>query len=933
MRPALLLPLALVLASLPGQALPPDAPASPSYPECLAAAGLPDFAGHTLPLDSPPEPTPMAVEDAFPGVGFDLPIFATTAPDGSARLFVVERAGRVLVLEGGQKRATPFLDIRSLVTTSGEHGLLSIAFPPDFASSRLVYVFYSAKSGNSQLDGSLTLARLPVVTDAGGDDVADAGSLEILLSLPKPLSSCSSGFAFTNHNGGTIAFGPDGHLYWAIGDGGGGGDPCNLAQDPGSLFGKMLRLDVSGGLGSGYAIPPSNPFVGPGLPLDEIWSSGLRNPFRFSFDPPTGDIWIGDVGQNRFEEVSREPGGSAGGLDFGWRRMEGFACFNPGSGCNDGSLTLPVLAYDRDFGSSITGGRVYRGGAHPSLFGAYLYADFISGRIFAWAGAEGGAPAADPVQLAVLSGVAHFAEDAAGEILLVRLTDGRLYRLVAAEQGDGTLPGLLSETGLFQDVATLAPAPGLLAYAIRAPFWSDRAEKKRWLALPAGTRITPEADGTLTFPVGTVMVKHFELALADGSTRRLETRVLLRQSDRWAAWTYRWNADESDATLVTAAEEADFQVDPGTGPETQTWTFPGPGDCMACHTEAAGRVLGVRADQLDLEWRCVDGAESQLGAWEALGLFDGPLPDPAALPTLVDPADPHAPPGLRARSYLEVNCSLCHQPGGPAPGGMDLRRGTALAATALVDEPPTQGTMGLVDPRRLLPGDRTRSVVWERVRTTDPAFHMPGALRVPDPLAVSLLGDWIDADPTRDGDGDGVLTDSDVCPALFDPGQPDADGDLAGDGCDNCLLRANPDQADQDGDGRGDVCDALCLAEPTELEAVLPESQSIGVKLLLVGSGLSPGAQVLIGDAPAETEWSDGQLRARVPELPVGMEAPVVVVNPEGCRSQEPVTVVVLARPACGLLGVEALLPLAVAGATRRWRRRARRLPSDAAGH
>jgi uncharacterized repeat protein (TIGR03806 family) len=875
---------------------------APTSPSCLVTAGAPAFAGHSFPLDSIPDPPPMTAVNADPAVTFSQPMYAIVPPDGSGRLFVVERGGRIRILENGVVRSQSFLDISSLVTTSGEHGLLSMAFPPDFATSRLFYVYYSARNGSDQfLDGSLTLARYRVSADP---NVADAASREVLISQPKPLGGCTYGLPNTNHNGGTIAFGSDGFLYLAFGDGGGGGDVCNLSQNDSSFFGKMLRLDVSGGLGSGYAIPTTNPFRGAGPPLDEIWAKGFRNPFRFSFDRQTGDLWVGDVGESAVEEIDRQAAGTPGGHNYGWRRMEGNRCFYPSSGCNDGTLTLPLLDYPRSDGTSVTGGTVYRGEALPSLFGAYVYGDYNSGNIWAYPST---APGATPMLLASLGGVVHFATDAAGELLLVNLNDGRLYRLQASSGGAGQFPTLLSATGLFTSTASLTPKPGLVEYRVNVELWSDGAQKRRWIALPAGQRVTFSPDGSYTFPVGTVFVKHFTLALANGTQRRLETRVLLRQVDRFVAYTYRWNDAQTDATLVTQSQTATYTVNPGTGPVSQTWTYPGPGDCLSCHTAAAGRVLGVRTRQLNLDWSCEGRLENQLAAWDSLHLFTAGIGDPRALPAHAVPNDPLDLLGLRSRSYLDANCAFCHQPTGPAPGGMDLRSTTPLSSMNVVNVPPTQGSAGLTNPLRLLPGNPNQSMLWHRVQTTNTAWHMPAAMRVVDSWAVAMLGAWIFLDPTRDTDFDGIPTDSDVCPAVSNPAQADQDRDRVGDVCDNCSSAANPDQANKDGDAVGDVCDSYCIGTVTSLTSVNPTVQSPGITVDLSGTGFSPNARVQIGGVDVTVARMPGHLLATVPSLPTGSVQPVVVINPEGCRSQEARTVTIAAPRACGLLGLEVL--------------------------
>lgn len=782
----------VALAASVGIAAPgaPALPPAPTAPACLTTAGVAPFAGHNFPLDSVPDPGALGLVDAFPGITFTSPIYAAAPPDGSGRIFVVERAGKVFVIENGVKLARPFLDISQLVATSGELGLLSMAFPPDFKTSGLFYLYYSAKIPSlPAYDGSNLIVRGRVSADR---NVADPDHIDLLAVFQKQLSGCTTGVPWTNHNGGTIAFGRDGYLYAAPGDGGGGGDACNLAQDPKSYLGKMLRIDVSGGPGSMYRIPPSNPFSGARDPanttLDEIWAKGLRNPFRFSFDRLTGDLWIADVGQNLYEEVDREPAGSPGGINWGWRRMEGFHCYDPSAGCDDGTLAPPLFEYGHEDGRSITGGVVYRGDAHPSLYGAYLFADFTSGAVWAY---PSSAPGAQKIRLTTLDGIAAIVEDAHGEPLFVNLYYGKLYRLEASSGGSGQFPTTLSQTGLFTSVVSLTPKPGLIEYAVTAPLWSDGAEKRRWMALPAGSKITFSPSGAWTFPVGTVFVKHFELPLAGGGRTRLETRVLLHQIDRWVAYTYRWSAEQTDATLVTSGQTATYRVDRGQGPVSQTWTFPGPGDCLSCHTVAAGRVLGVRTAQSALDWACEGRTESQLGAWFALGLFSSAIGSPSSYVHYTDPADATKPEGPRARSYLAANCAMCHQPDGPAPGGMDFRFETPLASMNVVNVPPSQGDLGLASPMRLLPGDRTRSMIWHRVQTAG-AGRMPAISTVPDPLAVTLLGSWIDHDPTSNGDADG-------------DGVPDA--------VDNCPRTPNASQSDIGGlgaasgpDGVGDAC-------------------------------------------------------------------------------------------------------------------------------
>ncbi len=341
--------------------------------------------------------------------GLQRPTAIAHAGDGSGRLFVLEQAGRVLIYRDGTLLGTPFLDIRDQVGCCGERGLLGLAFHPDYASNGQFYLNYT------DLAGDTVVSRWQV---SGNADVADAGSEAVLLSVDQP---------FSNHNGGQLAFGPDGYLYIGLGDGGSGGDPQDNGQNRLTPLGKMLRIDVDSG--ALYAIPDSNPFAFEDFTLDEIWALGLRNPFRYSFDRLTGDLYIADVGQDAIEEVNRQPANSNGGENYGWRLMEGSNCFNPGSNCNDGSLTLPIVQYSHGQGRcSITGGYVYRGERLTQLQGDYLYGDFCSGEIFlATQDASGWS---QQVLLDTSMQISTFGEDEQGELYVASIA-GQVARLEA----------------------------------------------------------------------------------------------------------------------------------------------------------------------------------------------------------------------------------------------------------------------------------------------------------------------------------------------------------------------------------------------------------------------------------------------------------------------------------------------------------------------
>jgi glucose/arabinose dehydrogenase len=329
-------------------------------------------------------------------------------------LFVVEQAGRIYVIKEAQAPATLFLDITALVDSSAnERGLLSMAFHPDAKSNGFFFVNYTRKP-----DGATVIARYHLSNDP---NVADPGSAKVLLTIPQPEP---------NHNGGLVEFGPEGYLYIGMGDGGGAGDrhgTIGNGQDLGSLLGKLLRIDVNG---DPYAIPATNPFKGKAGARPEIWVYGLRNPWRWSFDRRTGDLYIGDVGQNAYEEIDFQPASSPGGENYGWRLMEGKRCFNPGSGCERPGLTMPVADYDHGQGCSVTGGYVYRGAQYPWLDGLYVFADYCSGIV--WTLDRNPSGAWEMVErIRVGFQPSSFGQDQAGELYLVGHNDGTIYRLVS----------------------------------------------------------------------------------------------------------------------------------------------------------------------------------------------------------------------------------------------------------------------------------------------------------------------------------------------------------------------------------------------------------------------------------------------------------------------------------------------------------------------
>ena len=370
------------------------------------------------------DPTRVQVALKPVGSGIDHPLLLANAGDRSGRRFVVEQTGYVRNLAVGPA-GTPFLDIHTRVVCCGERGLLGLAFHPHFATNGRLYVNYTRAA-----DGATVIDEYRVTSNT---NVVSVATRRQILVIPQP---------FANHNGGGIAFGPDGFLYIGMGDGGGSGDPQENAQNLDSLLGKMLRIDVDGtSPGKAYRVPPTNPFVGK-AGADEIWAYGLRNPWRWSFDRVTGDLWIADVGQNTWEEVDRALVASGGGraVNFGWDDMEGRHCYEPMSGCLTSGRTLPLLEYAHavvgNDNCSITGGYVYRGVHFPLLRGGYVFGDFCSGRIWI-VSATAASPAVPTLLPVTVPSITSFGQDEDGELYVVS-QDGSIDQLVELTRYPGS---------------------------------------------------------------------------------------------------------------------------------------------------------------------------------------------------------------------------------------------------------------------------------------------------------------------------------------------------------------------------------------------------------------------------------------------------------------------------------------------------------------
>jgi len=675
----------------------------------------PPYSGPCVAPHPPNSDASIMLVEAFEALPtLDQPLYMVESPTEGGRFYVVEKTGRVVTFTGDGADASTWADFTADVVTDSESGLLFLAFDPEYASNQHVYLTYITQPGAD------LLWRVSRFTAPPGGPL-DRASEEILLELVKP--------SF-NHNGGSLAFGPDdGYLYISLGDGGSGIDDGRLGQDTESLYGSVLRIDVRSGE-TPYSIPEDNPFVdGGGRP--EIWAYGLRNPWRMHFDRLTGELWLGDVGEGVVEEVDIVRRGA----NYGWNEVEGDECFWRFPDCDPSAFEAPVATYRHDEGDlSITGGFVYRGTDIPELRGVYIHGGFASGRIRGLYERED-ATFESRLLLETDLSIASFGRDRAGELYVVGFSSGRLMRIApAGAPGPSDFPTRLSETGCMDPDDPSRPHPSLIPYAPSATLWSDGAGKERWLSLPEDTTITVTADGDFEPPLGTVLVKQFR---RDG--RLLETRLYMRHpSGDWGGYTYRWNDAQTEAVLLEDAGEVVVDGRP--------WAIPSRAECNQCHTEAAGRSLGLEVAQLDHDFTYpesfrVSGTRNQLEVLRMLGVLEEPVPEVAPLPRYDDDAAPVA---ARARAYLHSNCSSCHRPGAPNRTDLDLRATTALADTGLC-APAALEDFDRPGIRVVEPGDPSASVLSLRMRTLgEPRMPRIGSHEV-DEAGTALIDEWITA--------------------------------------------------------------------------------------------------------------------------------------------------------------------------------------------
>lgn len=694
---------------------------------------------------SPDPPARCATERVYPNITFSEPLEIIAIPDpGWNRLAVAQRNGKLFTFTHDSRQPDLLADLRQYNDEVRE--CYSFAFHPRFAENRLVFVWANldGKGRPNREDGTHILRFRMKAHPAPGKPESDPPLLD-LSSGKKVLSFLSGG-----HNGGAIRFGPDGMLYISIGDGEvpEPPDPRVTGQDISDLGASILRIDVDHEDGDRpYRIPADNPFVKMKEARGEVWAYGFRNPWRISFDPFTGNLFAGDVGWELWEAIHHVTRGG----NYGWSITEmSRQPVRPDRKRGPTPILPPAAAHSHEEAMSITGGETYRGKQMPDLRGNYIYGDWETGRVWSlhMTGEKHDTPQ-PPVELCDTTlKIISFGTDHDGEMLILDFVGGGIHRLInnPDQAKTGRFPRTLSETGLFADVKKRDPAPGVLPYDVRAARWADHATGQRLLALPGMERITNarKEDGILpagrwVFPKDGVLTKTYSLELERGkpeTSRRVETQMMHWNGQTWNAYTYKWNAAQTDAELVgTGGDEETFDVVEKDGEKRkQTWRFHGRAECQRCHNAWVNYTPGFNKPQLE-----TSDAKKLAALREYI---DEKLP---AESPLVNPHDTKQPLESRARSYLHANCSSCHRFGGGGSVPMVLNIDAKLEESRLINVKPVLGDMSLTDARLITPGVAAGSVLIYRMATTGQG-HMPYAgSRLIDDQGLLLLRNWIDA--------------------------------------------------------------------------------------------------------------------------------------------------------------------------------------------
>jgi glucose/arabinose dehydrogenase len=707
----------------------------------------------------------LAISNAFPGVTFSNPICIASPPGETNRLFVLERAGRVTVITNlAAPNRTLFMDISSRVITAGEQGLLGIAFHPNYAANGYFYLFYSLVTNST----GTTMTNERVSRFQTSPSNPNVGMVASELPLITQADD------FSNHNGGDLHFGPDGYLYISLGDEGMQNDAGNNSQRiDKDFFSGILRIDVdklAGNLppnphaslmnATNYFVPADNPFVGAtqfnGITLTnpvrtEYWAVGLRNPWRFSFDPVTGTLYCGDVGGSLREEVDVIVKGG----NYGWAYREGTIAGPKSAQAPPGFTSIPpITEYNHgsatNQGNSITGGVMYRGTRVPPLDGKYVFADDVSGNV--WTLTPNGTNTV-PFQ-AIFSGttrdpdiVAFGIDPSNGDVLMADIVQNRISRIVYAPTNGAPPPPTLAQTGAFSDLVNLTPNPGIVEYDVNVPQWADNAITRHWFTITnVSSRMGFRATNSWQFVSSVAWIQHFELEMTNGvpeSRRRIETRFLVRDAaGAGYGVTYRWNSPTNAVLVPVEGANENLAINDGGIMRDQLWHYPAQSECVTCHNAASGRALGFNTPQLNRNFLYPNGVtDNQIRALDNVNYFGPPRPTNFnLLITLARSDDESWSAEYRSRSYLMANCAQCHLAG--TNGAWDGRIYNPISLVNLINGRLTNSA-GDANNRVVVPGDTAHSMLLTRLASTGPDKMPPLGAFLVDTQAVSLLTSWI----------------------------------------------------------------------------------------------------------------------------------------------------------------------------------------------
>jgi glucose/arabinose dehydrogenase len=737
-------------------------------------------------VGSPEPPPPYRVRKVFPDLKVNFPVAVVPQPGSDRLLFITEEwpygPTRIRRMKDDPKTT----EMETLLDQDAVS--YSIVFHPDYKNNGYLFI-----GSNGPSSGGSSVVRKTQITrhtmSRTPPYALDPATAKVIIEWPSD-----------GHNGGAMAFGQDGMLYVTSGDGTSDSDRNVVGQDMSTLLAKVLRIDIDQpDPGKTYSVPRDNPFVGMKGTRPEIWAYGLRNPWRMTVDAKTGDLWVGNNGQDLWEQEYLIKKGA----NYGWSVREGSHPFYPNRKAGPTPFTPPTVEHHHSEARSLTGGIVYYGKRLPELRGAYIYADYSTGKI--WGVRHEGGKVTWHRELAdTRLQITHLSTDTHGEILIAdhRGKDkGGFYTLepTPKDSRPNTFPRTLSQSGLFRSVKGHVLEPALIPYSVNSPLWGDNAFKKRWIALPgADSQIDFTTSRGWNFPDRTVIVKSFGLELEEGnpaSRRWVETRFFTNQEGEWFGYSYAWNDEQTEGTLVGAAgldREFTIRVPPSAehkgGVRKQNWHYPSRTECMVCHSRAANWVLGLSTLQMN-KVHDYDGVrDNQLRTLEHLGVFRVNWADearaalreeakarglsekdidvylerqtatrdqrepvfstllafpPEKYPHLTDPLDAKADLNLRARSYLHSNCSQCHVEAGGGNAQIDLEFTTSPELMKLFNVRPQHDGFGLPGARLIAPGHPERSVLMHRISRRGPGQMPPLATSLVDRDAVPVLREWI----------------------------------------------------------------------------------------------------------------------------------------------------------------------------------------------